>query len=194
MAESTVLKCDSDFFNVLVKEGLHQAEVRVSLPVKNYLCQLLRFFIMSDHLFFVNSSGKKQIKPLAELYLQSFKAGPAGLKSNLKKMGDTSLYITGFFRESLKKKLVSTEYYIQMGRQAYKSLSGFQNEELFEELAFHFSDLVLVLFQIRKTSSSGKYKDLLFLLDQYMETGSEQTARDLISQGINIPFKKTPFH
>ena len=75
-----------------------------------------------------------------------------------------------------------------MGQQAYRSLSDFQNGDLFEELALRFSDLVIVLFQIRKKNSTNN--DLLSLLDQYMETGSTQTAQDLISQGINIPFKK----
>ena len=103
-------------------------------------------------------------------------------------MGDTSLYISGFFRESLKKKLISVDYYINMGRQAYQSLSCLQNEELFEELSYRFSDLVFVLFQIRKKNQKDKYNDLLALLDQYMDTGSSQTARDLINQGINIPF------
>ena len=162
----------------------------MSLPVENYLCELLQFYMFSDHLFSgQDSSGKKQVSTLAELYLHSHYSDKV-LKKNLKQMGDTSLYISGFFREFLIKKMVSMDYYINMGRQAYESLSGFQNRELFEELAFRFSDLVLVLFQIRKKNSSCQYKDLLSLLDQYMETGSDQMARDLKGQGINIPFKK----
>ena len=190
MSKPAVLECTSDFFDTLVQESLSKTGVCVSLPVKNYLCELLQFYIFSDHLFSDrNLSGKKQIKTLAELYLNSHHSH-ISLKSNLKQMGDTSLYISGFFRESLKKKMVSVDYYINMGRQAYESLSDFQNGDLFEELADCFSDLVFVLFQIRKKNSRNTYKDLLSLLGQYMETGSNQMARDLISQGINIPFKK----
>lgn len=187
---SSVLKCASGFFNSLVKESLSKTGVQVSLPVQNYLSELLQFYIFSDHLFSeLDSSGKKRVNTLAELYLNSC-SSYTSLKTNLKKMGDTSLYISGFFRESLKKKLISVDYYISMGRQAYQSLSGLQNEELFEELSYRFSDLVFVLFQIRKKNQNDKYNDLLALLDQYMDTGSSQTARDLINQGINIPFKK----
>ncbi len=188
MPKSTVLECSSDFFHILVKEGLSKAGVQVSLSVKNYLCELLQFYIFSENLFSINSSGKKQVNTLAELYFNSYRSSRA-LKVNLKKMGDTSLYISGFFRESLRKKMISVDYYINMGRQAYQSLSDFQKKELFEELAFRFPDLVLVLFQIGKEHSPNKCKDLLCLLDQYMETGSTQIARDLINQGINLPVK-----
>lgn len=182
-------KCTPDFFNSLLKESFNKTGIQVSLSVQSYLSELLQFYIFSDHLFSeLDSSGKKQVNTLAELYLNGYQSHTS-LRQNLKKMGDTSLYISGFFRESLKKKMVSVDYYINMGRQAYQSLSGFQDEELFEELSCRFSDLVFVLFQIRKKNSTNKYKDFLSTLDQYMETGSNQVARDLINQGINLPFK-----
>ena len=189
MSQKTFLEKPSEFFDTLVQESLAATGVSVSLPVKNYLSDLLQFYIFSDHLFSeLNTSGKKQVKTLAELYLHSQHSG-VSLKNNLKQMGDISLYISGFFRESLKKKLVSVDYYINMGRQAYQSLSDFQKDgDVFEELALRFKDLVVVLFQIRKKNSTNN--DMLSLLDQYMETGSTQVAKDLINQGIQIPFKK----
>ena len=188
MSDSAVLENSATFFNSLVNEHLDKTGVSVSEPVKIYLSELLQFYIFSDHLFSeLDSSGKKQVKTLAELYLNSPKSH---LKNNLKRMGDTSLYISGFFRESLKKKLVSVDYYINMGRQAYKSLSDLQGGELFAELAICFSDLVFVLLQIRKSNSPNQYKDLLSLMDHYMETGSPYVAKDLIDQGISIPFNK----
>lgn len=189
MSNSAVLENPAIFFNTLVNEYLSKTGVNVSESVKNYLSELLQFYIFSDHLFSIDSSGRKQVKTLAELYLNSYHSN-ISLKSNLKKIGDTSLYISGFFRKSLKKKMVSVDYYINMGRQAYEGLSGFQGGELFEELAVRFPDLVFVLFQIRKKNQSDKYNDLLSMLDQYMETGCSQMAKDLIDQGINIPFKK----
>ena len=205
MSELTVLKDLPTFFNTLVKEGLESAQVKVSPSVGEYLSKLLVFYVTSDHLFSISPSGKRQLKTLAELYLQSH-SFPTSLKSNLKRMGDMSLYISGFFRESLKRKRVSVEYYMHMGKSAYQSLSEFQQEgELFKELAFCFSDLVCVLFQIRKksigtgkvypTGSTSHYSDTLALLDQYMETGSDHLAKELIKEGISLPVnKKTTSH
>ncbi len=189
MSKPAVLKGSLDFFNTLIGESSSKTGIEISLPVRHYLSGLLRFYIFSDHLFSINPSGKKHIDTLAELYLTG-KKSHRSWKINLKKMGDTSLYISGFFRESLKKKMISLEYYMDMGRQAYHNLSGFQDEKLFGELAFRFSDLTRLLFHIRKEHSTSKYKDLLCLLDQYMETGSDDMAKDLIRQGFNIPLKK----
>ena len=189
MSKTAILECRSDSFGALVKESLNKTGVRVSPSVKNYLSELMRFYMLSDRLFFVDSSGKKRISTLAELYLQGQSSGLT-LKRNLKKMGDISLYVSGFFREFLRKKPVSEEYYINMGRQAYQSLFGLQEGSLFEELALRFSDLTMVLFQIQRKTPSRKPENILQLLDQYMETGSGFVARDLISQGIDIPFKK----
>ena len=191
MSELTLLKDSPAFFKALVKEGLESAQVKVSPSVGDYLSRLLMFYVASDHLFSISPSGKKHLKSLAELYLQSH-SFPASLKGNLKKMGDMSLYISGFFRESLTKKRVSVEYYMNMGKSAYQSLSEFQEGAVFEELAFRFSDLVCVLLQIRKQSSFHQHSDMLTLLDQYMETGSDHLAKDLIREGISLPFNKKP--
>ena len=174
----------------MVADSLKKTGVNISSNVQSYLSKLLEFYIFSDHLFSeLDSSGKKQVKTLAELYLHSYES-KVSLKNSLQKMGDTSLYISGFFRESLKKKLISADYYINMGRQAYFNLSNLEDGKLFKEMSSCFPDLVSVLFQIRKNNSSNKYNDLFSLLDQYMETGSSQIAKDLVDQGLNIPFKK----
>ena len=135
MSELALLKDSPAFFRSLVKEGLESTKVQVSPCVGEYLCKLLMFYVASDHLFSITPSGKKQLKTLAELYLQSY-SFPASTKGNLKKMGDMSLYISGFFRESLTKKRISVEYYMNMGKSAYQSLSAFQEGELLRSWPF----------------------------------------------------------
>ena len=77
-----------------------------------------------------------------------------------------------------------------MGQQAYESLSGFQEESCLRSWLFVSQIWFLFYFQIRKKNQNDKYNDLLSMLDKYMETGCSQTARDLVDQGINIPFKR----
>ena len=174
------------FFKDLVKDSLNRTGVKVSSPVKDYLSKLLSFYVFANNIFYVNQEGKQQIKTLAELYLKCHSM-PSSMKSNLKKMGDMSLYISGFFRESLKKKTVSVDYYMNMGRQAYKSLSDFQESAMFGELSDRFFDLAFVLFQIRKSHSQNQNSDLLSVLEHYMETGSKSLEKDLAGLGIQIP-------
>ncbi len=188
MSKPTCLKVDLDFFKVLVLEGLNQSGVQVSASVKDYLTKLLQFYIFSDHLFSeISSSGKKRTKTMAEMYLNS--CAPTGnMKSSLKELGDTSLYISGFFRESLKRKLISVNYYIEMGQQAYETLADLHSQELFKEMSARFKDLTFVLFYIQKHQSYEPY--VMSLLDRYLDTGCYKSAEALNKEGINVPFKK----
>ena len=42
---------------------------------------------------------------------------------NLKQVGDTSLYVAGFFAESLTRSLVDVDYYVGLGQNAYAQLA-----------------------------------------------------------------------
>ena len=188
MSRPTCLKADMDFFKVLVLEGLDQSGVQVSTSVKNYLTNLLQFYIFSDHLFLeISSSGKKRIKTLAEMYLNGCDS-TVNVKNSLKELGDTSLYVSGFFGEYLKRKLISVNYYIEMGQQAYETLADFHSQELFKEMSARFKDLTFVLFYIQKHQSPVPY--VMSLMDRYLETGCPKSAEALNKKGINIPFKR----
>jgi len=187
MLKSICLKADKSFFKVLVLEGLNQSGVQVSISVKDYLTNLLQFYIFSDHLFLeISSSGKKRIKTLAEMYLSGHDS-TINARNSLKELGDTSLYISGFFGEYLKRKLISVNYYIEMGRQAYETLADFHNQDLFKEMSARFKDLTFVLFYIQKHQSSVPY--VMSLMDRYLETGCSKSAEALNKKGISVPFK-----
>lgn len=187
-----LMKPGKNFFQALVKTGLSESGIQVSSSVKHYLSELLQFYIFSDHLFSeMNASGKKQMNCLAELYLNSQTSQETSPR-RLKKIGDMSLYVSGFFRESLKRRLISVDYYIQMGQNAFQSLASGRDQEVFGELAHHFKDLVFVLFCIHKKSSGSHHDYLLSLMDQYMDEPSRQVEKKLKSHGLHIPFKKPP--
>lgn len=190
MSKHNLATTAPEFFKTLIQRKMTESGVYVSAEVKDYLSDLLQFYIFTDHLFGeVSSSGKKHIKTLAETYLLAY-SSPSSMKSALKKVGDTSLYLSGFFRESLKRKTVSLDYYITMGRKAYETLANLQNQILFKELADRFLDLMFILFRIQQ-HSLAKAPYLLSLINQYMDTHSPQEAKELVRYGINISFKKT---
>ena len=184
------MKPVGDFFLHLIGKGLCESGVEVSPGVKTYLSELLQFYIFSDHLFSeVSSSGKRQTGCLAEMYLHS-QISQKTSRDNLKKIGDMSLYISGFFRESLKRRLISLDYYMQMGKNAYENLAGLRDKDLFEELAHHFKDLVFAFFCIYKKTTLPPQAYIISLVDQYMDTSSQQVAQKLKHYGIHLPFKK----
>jgi hypothetical protein len=73
----------------------------------------------------------------------------------LKQVGDTSLYVAGFFAESLTRSLVDVDYYVGIGQSAYAQLArslGAQRTltEVYAELAEKFPQFVDVLAEVRK--------------------------------------------
>ena len=190
-----VLDLGPNSFLSFINEELKSAEVHVSPLLKIYLSELLQFYCLSDHLFaHVDSSGKKQMLTLAELYL-SCNNNEATKKISLKRMGDMSLCLSGFFRECLKRKALSPAYYISMGKAAYSVLASLHNKSLFEELEKKFLDVAFVFFRIHKKCSTSTNEYLVSLLDQYLDTGSKPSYKELIKQGINISnHKKKVIH
>ena len=76
----------------------------------------------------------------------------------LKDVGDTSLYVSGFFADSLQRKLVDVDYYIQMGGAAYASWrassAATRNSavfgEVYDELGTKFPRFVDVFAEVSR--------------------------------------------
>ncbi len=184
----------------LSSEGYFKEEVEVAsrklrldtLPqTKAYLVDLLRHYMNASNLFDEESlSGKKQRSTLAALYLKAFNETEAVKYHTLKKLGDTSLYISGFFAESLSRKFVDVNYYVDMGGAAYtvlaKDTKKDTSRKIFNELSSKFVQFVDILSWISKKSAIQTESNLIQIYESYLKTRS-QVARDiLVSKGILV--------
>src|SRR4051794_16558090 len=62
-------------------------------------------------------------QPLAPKPLAAGEAAPRERRTQLRTVGDTWLYVSGFWTESLSDKLVDVDYYIALGGTAYGELA-----------------------------------------------------------------------
>src|SRR5688572_22206138 len=135
------------------------------LPLsRQYLVDLLEHYMFSSNLL-----DKRET--LAELYLKA-QNSPAPIRSDmLKKLGDSSLYISGFFGDSLNRKLVDIDYYVDMGGVAYGHLSHSAADEnigrVYGEFSKRFAEFVDVLTCISQDALIQTNGDLLKLYDRY---------------------------
>ena len=179
-----------DFFKDVVREACEQRKVKTFPLAQLYLVNILEHYISTDNLFDQeNESGKKERKTLAELLLLATN-GETGVRIDLlKKLGDTSLYVSGFFGESLNRKIVDIDYYVNMGGLAYGSLSGVVREDtsrqVFSEFSTRFVEFVDVLTLISQKMMVQSDENLLRLYDKYIRTGSELAREALLERGIN---------
>ena len=149
--------------NKSFKEYLHKelSAYILSKSLKDYLINLLCFYISSERFFEKNQAESKfHEKTLVEWYKKSQKSNKQEKLHLFKKMGDFSLYLSGFFREALKRKLVHLSYYEEMGRTAYHYVSQSYPApvNVFKELSREFSDISEILFSLQKKATDLNQK------------------------------------
>lgn len=178
-----------DYFHEAVTAALEQTGVRTIPQVQGYLTDLLQFYMSTANLFDEHDSkGRLTRETLAELYLKAHNSEFPERFNLLKRLGDRSLYISGFFSDSLQRKLVDVDYYIEMGGVAYADLAEVAREDsnsrIFREFSKRFLEFVEVLNVIAQTAHVQNEENILRLLDLYAQTGSQVLREQLLQKGI----------
>jgi len=187
-----LITSSKEYFNEVVGSALKERKVQASRVVKSYLVELLDFFMVTGNLFEESpETGKKKHKTLAEMYLKAVNSA-SGLKVEmLKRLGDSSLYISGFFGDSLKRKVVDVDYYAEIGGRAYGNLASMtpvdEVAEVYQDFSVRFIEYVDVLTCISEKSFVVNEADLLRLYDRYILTGSKQAKDKLTEKGLVAP-------
>ena len=190
MNSGKILLKTHDFFSELVAEAFVERKIETYPLVKDYLAQVLEFYLTTDNLFTIQrENGKKEQETLAEMYLKAVNEPSISVRvEKLKQLADSSLYISGFFGDSLKRKVVDVDYYADIGGIAYGCLAEQAAEDLhsrvFHEFATRFVDFVDVLTLISQKAMVQTNKDLLRLFDRYIATGSALARDQLAEQGL----------
>lgn len=169
------------FFENRVDTAFKRLGFRPRALSRQYLVELLESFMFSGKVF-------EKGETLAELYLRAMSApGPQRLQM-LKKLGDGSLYISGFFGDSLTNKMVDIDYYVDMGGTAYGTLAVASGDGdlavVYDEYARNFGAFVDVLTFISQESLIQSNGDLLRLYDRFVTTGSRLAEEQLAEKGL----------
>jgi hypothetical protein len=126
-----------------------------------YSSKVMRTFGESQN-FSENIEGKVREKVLGTKLLESNNLSPVAQKRELKDIGDTALFLCGFFAESLNKKLIDVRYYQDLGRIAYSRLDKFV-PDLFEVPAFFdnlsrtFGTLTILMNHVSSTMNKSNH-------------------------------------
>jgi len=186
----------SEYFQERVTEAMSHQGFEASKVAEYYIVDLLARYMITTNLFDKTHENTNDTEPLAVLLLkaQSSELDDSAKVKILKKLGDTSLYISGFFADSLNRKVIDLDYYREMGAIAYRSLSGAIKEDSFQELygELHnkFSGFVNVLTEVSQEVFVQNNQNLLRLYEVYVRTGSELARKQLQEKGLptTVPF------
>jgi hypothetical protein len=185
-AAGILAETPAEVFRELVGEAVARQGVRASEHASFYLVNLLTDFIHTRRLF---PAGIEGGPTLVELLAGALESGPAVRLAAFRRMGDFALFVSGFFSDSLNRKLVDVDYYAAMGGGAYAHASrlaaGFGSGEIFEELSREFVAFMDVMAEVGERSQiAGSNRGLLRHYETYVRTGSERARRKLEESGV----------
>jgi len=117
-------------------------------------------------------------------------------RATLKEIGDVALFVSGFFSDSLQRKLVDVDYYVSIGGCAYSTLSRVESDTftpVYAELGEKFVGFVDVLAEVSERTSCSSNADLLRLYEKWLKTGSRRSGQLLVERGVvpNASIKTT---
>lgn len=171
----------TEYFRDLIEAAMHNQRVAAGELTSYYVVNLLAGFVR------VEGTAADDNQPLGVRFAQALQAAGAAQRDGLRKVGDLSLFISGFFSDSLARALVDVDYYIQLGECAYRSLARQEGEmlgDVFDELAGKFTAFVDVLGEVSERSALTSNADLLRLYERWLRTGSKRSGKLLVARGI----------
>jgi len=166
------------FFHEVVTDALEAVQLTASTETEWYLVSMLGEF----------AHGRISDEPLVMKLAGAQAASPGERVKQLKEVGDTSLYVSGFFTESLGRKLVDADYYIGLGTRAYAELSGRLGgslTEVYGELAEKFPRFVDVLTEVRRRCDFVG-ADIVRLYEEWVRTRDAWVERKLRAFGVLV--------
>jgi hypothetical protein len=169
-------------FYTLVEEARQLSMSRVNDELQSYLVLLLMQWVKSpqiaDNIFALD-------------FLENIKKTRTANLQVLREIGDKCLIFSGLFPGNARRRLVNVSYYVQLGQNAYLTLSRHSHDklsELYEKLGQNFVPLMDILHTIREMDRKGNALDLLEAEDLWNKTHSDHALKILrtATQGFFI--------
>jgi hypothetical protein len=185
MAESLVrAQTPVEFFKEQVEAACERQRLHPQPLTSYYVVSLLSEFI---HLG--NASAGDAVasgEPLGVKLLRALDSAGSAQRLGLKQVGDASLFISGFFSDSLRRSLVDVDYYVSLGGYAYRSLGTTDDtlSPIFAELSEKFLAFVDVLSEVSARTQLTNDSDVLRLYEKWLRTGSRRNGDLLAERGI----------
>jgi len=167
-----------EFFKELVDGALANQHLNAGELTAYYVVNLLAGFLQRP------ADGEQ---PLGMRLARALDSGGLQQRTSLREIGDISLFVSGFFADSLRRKLVDIDYYVAIGGCAYNALSRFDSDTLspvFGELADKFVGFVDVLSEVSERTLCSSNADLLRLYEKWLKTRSPRSGQLLIERGV----------
>ena len=170
-----------EYFRELVESTMEHQRLAARELTCFYLVNLLAGFVHVE-----SSPNGAQEEALGVRFVRALREGGIKQRDQLRQVGDQSLFVSGFFGDSLNRSLVDIDYYMRLGEYAYGSLAQQRDAlgDVFDELAGRFPTFVDVLSEVSERTALSSNSDLLRLYEKWLRTGSRRSEDLLVARGI----------
>ena len=171
-----------EYFKELVEVALSHQRLNTQELTACYVVQLLASFLQRPL-----TDESTEDTPLAVRLARALESGGSKQRTSLREIGDVALFVSGFYADSLNRKLVDVDYYVSIGGCAYNALSRVETDTfspVFAELAEKFGGFVDVLSEVSERTSCASNADLLRLYEKWVKTGSRRSGQLLVERGV----------
>lgn len=187
------------FFHERIASASHQLNIKLADEVEFYLVNLLTEFIDPSKLKHEFNSDVLTT-PLVFLLKQTVEAPESKRPDMYRRLGDTSLYISGYFQDYFNDKAFDINYFIMMGASAYNQAASLAKvrgnstpgTKTLSNIAENFVQMVDVVAQAADHPGRVGPSDILSLYDRWNRTGSDRLRNILLEHGItpiSAPYK-----
>jgi hypothetical protein len=176
------------YFREQVVAAMQRQKVETSAFTEYYLVDLLARWAGGRAI--APGEPGADAAPLSMLYLRALNAASRDRARLLRAMGDTALFVSGFFPESVEGRVGDLRFYRRLGGDAYRRLSrqpddlGAFAASVFSELAARFQEFADVLTLVAEASRSSSPLAILRLYERWTQTGSRLAAERLAREGV----------
>ncbi len=170
------------------KSAVQQAAARVNFNAPPacvvYLVQMLKHYVRADNFFL---PGTRTLPTLAPIWLKANQMDEsADKKKSLKQVGDISLFYVGIFSPMFNRKIISLDYYLELGQSAYQHLASMQRTRrsvhLYQNLSKNFVACSDVLSEVGAPLRTNQ--DILQLYENFLISGSKRSLNKLHEANI----------
>jgi hypothetical protein len=183
-------KTAHEWFREMVADALSHRRLEIQEVTEFYLVNLLAGFLGRERLFVEDDDGTVHAEPLALILLRALQADRRTRAAQLKRLGDTALFVSGFFGDSLARSTVDVDYYIAMGGRAYGTLAETERrpglEGLYGELSERFGQFVDLFAEIAELSDLRSNRGLVRLYERFLATRDARVAKLLEERGVAL--------
>ncbi len=180
----------AEYFKEMLESAEKNQQTEVSETTEFYLVNLLHESVRTENVFLPDDPNKDE--PLTQKLDRALNADYYEKIKRFKDLGDFTLFISGFFPDSLERKLVDVDYYMVVGGIAYNNLSLIMKDKvhgevfssLYGELSEKFVPIADLLTEVSQKSSAKKSANLLRAYERWVKTNSQRDANWLKQEGI----------